>query len=159
MGVGIGMIMSPTNTDALNAAPPKDRGEASGVIQTLRQVGGSVGLALMGTVVSSVQTDHIDAFIASNPSQAAAVQQAAAGSSSGSAEAQAGVSPTVINAVHDALTAATSSSYYVAAGVMAFAGVVAVLILRHVRATDAPAPDHPATIPAPRGVHVRTSHA
>jgi hypothetical protein len=42
---------------------------------------------------------------------------------------------------------------------MALAGVVAVLLLRHVRATDAPAPVHSASIPAPRGVHVGTSQA
>jgi MFS family permease len=67
MGIGIGMVMSPTNTDAVNAAAPNDRGEASGVIQTLPQIGGSVGLALMGTVVSSVQQDHINAFVQANP--------------------------------------------------------------------------------------------
>ena len=158
MGVGIGMVMSPTNTDALNAAPPKDRGEASGVIQTLRQIGGSVGLALMGTVVSSVQQDHIDAFVNANPGVSpAAIERVL--SESGAGAGKAGVSPTVLDAAQDALTAATSSSYYVAAAVMALAGVVAALLLRHVRATDAPAPVHSASIPAPRGVHVGTSQA
>jgi EmrB/QacA subfamily drug resistance transporter len=156
MGVGIGMVMSPTNTDALNAAPPKDRGEASGVIQTLRQIGGSVGLALMGTVVSSVQQDHIDAFVNANSGVSPAAIERVLSESGGSA-AKAGVSPTVLDAAEDALTAATSSSYYVAAAVMALAGVAAVLLLRHIRATDAPAPVHSAAIPAPRGVHVGTS--
>ena len=158
MGVGIGMVMSPTNTDALNAAPPKDRGEASGVIQTLRQIGGSVGLALMGTVVSSVQQDHIDAFVNANPGVSpAAIERVL--SESGGGAGKAGVSPTVLDAAQDALTAATSSSYYLAAAVMALAGVAAVLLLRHIRATDAPPPVHSASIPAPRGVHVRTSQA
>jgi hypothetical protein len=158
MGVGIGMVMSPTNTDALNAAPPKDRGEASGVIQTLRQIGGSVGLALMGTVVSSVQQDHIDAFVNANPGVSpAAIERVL--SESGGGAGKAGVSSTVLDAAQDALTAATSSSYYVAAAVMALAGVAAALLLRHIRATDAPAPVHSASIPAPRGAHLRTSKA
>src|SRR4051812_1124713 len=157
MGVGIGMVMSPTNTDALNAAPPKDRGEASGVIQTLRQIGGSVGLALMGTVVASVQQDHIDAFVNANPGVSPAAIERVLSESGGAGKA--GVSPTVLDAAQDALTAATSSSYYVAAAVMALAGLAAVLLLRHLRATDAPAPVHSASIPAPRGVHVRTSRA
>jgi MFS family permease len=39
-GVGIALVMSPSNTDAMNAAPAELRGEASGVVQTVRQVGG-----------------------------------------------------------------------------------------------------------------------
>src|SRR4051794_8126544 len=160
MGIGIGivMVMSPTNTDALNAAARKDRGEASGVIQTLRQIGGSVGLALMGTVVSSVQQDHINAFVQANPgTDPASIERVL--SESGSGAAKAGASADVIDAAQDALTAATSSSFWVAAAVMGLAGLAALLMLRHVRATDAPGPDHNAPIPAPRGVHVGTSQA
>jgi MFS family permease len=159
MGIGIGMVMSPTNTDALNAAPPKDRGEASGVIQTLRQVGGAVGLAVMGTIVANVQSDHIQSFIAANPSQAAEMDKVLAQPGGTSAAAQAGVSSSVLDAVHDAVTTATSTSYYVAGGALALAGVVAFLVLRHVRATDAPAPVHAANVPAPRGAHARVSQA
>jgi EmrB/QacA subfamily drug resistance transporter len=158
MGIGIGMVMSPTNTDALNAAPPKDRGEASGMIQTLRQVGGSVGLAVMGTVVTSVQQSHIDSFLATsaagNPGEAAQLEHLL---KVPSAAASTHVSPAVLGASHDALTVATSTSYWVAGGVMAVVGVVAWAVLRHVRAADAPAPVHPAHIPAPRGAHASVS--
>ena len=159
MGIGIGMIMSPTNTDALNAAPPKDRGEASGVIQTLRQVGGAVGLAVMGTIVANVQSDHIQSFIAANPSQAPEMEKVLAQPGGISAAAQAGVSSSVLDAVHDAVTVATSASYYVAGAALALAGVVAFIVLRHVRATDAPTPVHAANVPAPRGAHARVSQA
>jgi EmrB/QacA subfamily drug resistance transporter len=153
MGIGIGMIMSPTNTDALNAAPPKDRGEASGVIQTLRQVGGSVGLAIMGTIVANVQSDHIQAFVAANPADAQQVNAALAQSGGAADASSAGVSAQVVDALHDALTSATSSSYWVAGGVMGLAAIVAFAVLRHVRASDAPAPVHTASMQAPRGAH------
>jgi EmrB/QacA subfamily drug resistance transporter len=52
-GVGLAMIMTPASTDAMNTAPAALRGEASGVMQTVRQVGGTVGLALMGTAAAS----------------------------------------------------------------------------------------------------------
>jgi EmrB/QacA subfamily drug resistance transporter len=55
MGAGLGLIMSPANTDALSAAPPAQRGQASGLVQTVRQVGGTVGIAVLGAVVSHVQ--------------------------------------------------------------------------------------------------------
>jgi len=159
MGIGIGMIMSPTNTDALNAAQPKDRGEASGVIQTLRQVGGAIGLAVMGTIVTNVQSDHIQSFIAANPSQAPEMEKVLAQPGGTADVASAGVSASVVDAVHDAVTVATSSSYYVAGAALALAGVVAFIVLRRVRATDAPAPVHPANVPAPRGAHARVSQA
>jgi len=156
MGIGIGMVMSPTNTDALNAAPPKDRGEASGVIQTLRQVGGSVGLAIMGTIVASVQTDHVNSFVAANPQDAAQVAQIL---KEPTAATSANTSPGVLSAVHDAVTAATSASYWVAGSVLIAAAVVAFALLRHVQASDAPAPVHSASIPAPRGAHASVSQA
>jgi len=49
-GVGIGCIMTPVNTDALSRAPNLARGQASGLIQTTRQVGGSMGLAAVGAI-------------------------------------------------------------------------------------------------------------
>jgi EmrB/QacA subfamily drug resistance transporter len=163
MGVGIGMIMSPANTDSLNSAPPAERGEASGVIQTLRQVGGAVGLAVMGTVVANVQQSHIDAFVASDPKagpgQAAEIERVLSESAGAQAAAREHISPNVVSAAHDALTAATSTSYYVAAGVMGFTAVVAVAVLRHVRAADAPPPEHPPTLPAPRGAVVGSPRA
>ena len=156
MGVGIGMVMSPTNTDALNTAPPKDRGEASGVIQTLRQVGGSVGLAIMGTIVATVQQDHVNAFVAANPADAAQVEQVL---KEPTAATSANTSPGVLNAVHDAVTAGTSTSYWVAGGVLMAAALVAFALLRHLQASDAPAPVHSASVPAPRGAHAAVSQA
>jgi MFS family permease len=156
MGVGIGMVMSPTNTDALNTAPPKDRGEASGVIQTLRQVGGSVGLAIMGTIVASVQQDHVNSFIAANPADATQVEQVL---KAPTAATSANTSPGVLNAVHDAVTAATSTSYWVAGAVLMGAALAAFALLRHIQASDAPAPVHSASMPAPRGAHASVSQA
>jgi predicted MFS family arabinose efflux permease len=159
MGVGIGMVMSPTNTDALNAAPPKDRGEASGVIQTLRQVGGSVGLAIMGTIVATVQQDHVTSFLHSPSATPQGAQQMQQILKDPSAAASGHVSPTVVSAAHDAVTVATSTSYWVAGGVMAAGGLVAWALLRHVRASDAPEPVHSASVPAPRGAHATVSQA
>jgi EmrB/QacA subfamily drug resistance transporter len=55
MGCGLGLIVSPANTDAVSTAPVAQRGQASGVVQTVRQVGGTVGVAVLGAVVSHVQ--------------------------------------------------------------------------------------------------------
>jgi len=52
-GGGFGLILSPLNADALNRVPDAMRGQASGVIQTFRNFGSAVGMAVMGTIIAS----------------------------------------------------------------------------------------------------------
>ncbi|MYS21928.1 drug resistance transporter, EmrB/QacA subfamily, partial [Streptomyces sp. DvalAA-14] len=49
-GVGMGFTMMPLNTFILSGVEPKDAGSASGLLQTMQQVGGSVGLSVLVTV-------------------------------------------------------------------------------------------------------------
>jgi EmrB/QacA subfamily drug resistance transporter len=60
-GIGIGSVMGPINNLTLSAVPVWKAGEASGVTNTLRQVGQSFGAAIVGAVlisgiVSNLQT-------------------------------------------------------------------------------------------------------
>ena len=54
MGAGIGMTISPATTDALGAAAARERSQASGMVQTVRQVGGVIGIAILGAIVAHV---------------------------------------------------------------------------------------------------------
>jgi EmrB/QacA subfamily drug resistance transporter len=54
MGTGIGLTISPGTTDALGAAAPQQRSQASGIVQTVRQVGGVIGIAVLGAIVANV---------------------------------------------------------------------------------------------------------
>jgi EmrB/QacA subfamily drug resistance transporter len=51
-GAGFGLCFSPLNTDALNRLPDEMRGQGSGVIQTFRNFGSAIGMAIMGTIVA-----------------------------------------------------------------------------------------------------------
>lgn len=51
-GTGCGFAMSPANADALGRVPAQQRGEASGIVQTMRQVGATIGIAAMVMVMS-----------------------------------------------------------------------------------------------------------
>lgn len=55
MGVGLGLTISPGSTDAMAAAPAHLRGQAAGLVQTLRQVGGTIGIAVLGAIVLHVE--------------------------------------------------------------------------------------------------------
>ncbi|MGV1048900.1 MAG: MFS transporter [Solirubrobacterales bacterium] len=51
-GAGFGLAFSPLNTDALNRLPDELRGQGSGVIQTFRNFGSALGMAIMGSIVA-----------------------------------------------------------------------------------------------------------
>jgi EmrB/QacA subfamily drug resistance transporter len=70
MGAGIGMTISPATTDALGAAAAHERSQASGMVQTVRQVGGVIGIAILGAIVSHVSAVAPDATVAAHVSAA-----------------------------------------------------------------------------------------
>ena len=51
LGTGIGFVMSPVNTDSMSRVAPAQRGQVSGLVQTLRQIGGSLGVAVVGSAI------------------------------------------------------------------------------------------------------------
>ena len=54
-GFGLGLTISPTNTDALSRVAATERSQASGVLQTVRQLGGTLGVAVVGAVVLGIE--------------------------------------------------------------------------------------------------------
>lgn len=56
IGAGVGFVMSPTNTDSMSRVPADARAQVSGLIQTMRHMGGTVGLAVIGAAVLVVRT-------------------------------------------------------------------------------------------------------
>lgn len=46
LGIGMTLTTTPCNTDALSRAPAEQRGEVSGLVQTMRMLGASVGVVL-----------------------------------------------------------------------------------------------------------------
>jgi EmrB/QacA subfamily drug resistance transporter len=53
MGVGVGLAFSPLNVLVMSTVAPEDAGAAGGVLQTMQQVGASLGLAVLVTVFGS----------------------------------------------------------------------------------------------------------
>jgi EmrB/QacA subfamily drug resistance transporter len=52
-GVGMALTMSPMTSAAMGAVPVDKAGVGSGVLNSFRQVGGSLGIALMGAIVAA----------------------------------------------------------------------------------------------------------
>jgi MFS family permease len=52
-GVGMAFVMSPMTSAAMRSVPIDKAGVGSGVLNSFRQVGGSLGIALMGAILAS----------------------------------------------------------------------------------------------------------
>ncbi|MGX1915368.1 MFS transporter [Streptomyces phaeochromogenes] len=59
-GLGVSLVMVPALDAALAALPKGKEGTGSGLNTTLRQVGGAIGIALLGSVLSAVFADRLD---------------------------------------------------------------------------------------------------
>ncbi|MGA5894169.1 MDR family MFS transporter [Streptomyces venetus] len=59
LGVGIGCLMQPTMLITMNSAEPRDMGAASGTQTLLRTIGGSLGVAVLGSVYTGRLTDGV----------------------------------------------------------------------------------------------------
>jgi len=76
-GAGLGMLFMPLTLVALSKVDERDAGLASSLVNTGQQVGGSIGLAILGTVAWTVVANTIRSSVAS--AKAAAAKAAAAG--------------------------------------------------------------------------------
>src|SRR5262249_45566143 len=125
MGLGIGLVMSPMSTAAMNAVDPTKSGAASGVVSMSRMVGGTVGLAVMGALVTTIGRSKIDSSL---PQLPAAARAKLAGTLGSGAAPDGRVSPHVVDALHNAFVSALATGLRVGA-VVAFVGALLALLL------------------------------
>jgi EmrB/QacA subfamily drug resistance transporter len=58
VGLGLGLVFSPISTDALSRVAASQRPQASGIVQTVRQLGGTLGVAVIGSIILSHENPH-----------------------------------------------------------------------------------------------------
>ena len=55
-GAGMGLAMTPTTAAAMGSVPMDKAGVGSAVLNSMRQVGGSLGIAILGAIIASYIT-------------------------------------------------------------------------------------------------------
>ena len=61
LGVGIGLLMSPSTTAITESLPEEHQGVASALNDTVREFGGAVGIALLGSVFNAGYRSSVSA--------------------------------------------------------------------------------------------------
>ncbi len=127
-GAGMGFMLGPASTDAVNRASTLSYGEATGITQTVRNYAASMGIAILGTIlVTDMRHQVTNSLIAQGVPSARASAAASQLSQTRSGGGSAGAIPHFIRAD---FAHATQTVLYIMAAVMAVAAVVAFVGLR-----------------------------
>ncbi|WOC11568.1 MFS transporter [Gordonia sp. MP11Mi] len=110
IGLGLGMSMAPAMQGAVSGVSADDAGVASATVNTMQQVGGSVGTALLSTIAASAAT----AFTTDHP----------------------GMAPARLAA--DAAVNSYTTAFWWAAAIFAVGGVLAGVVMRSGKLPDTP---------------------
>jgi EmrB/QacA subfamily drug resistance transporter len=148
-GGGIGLILGPASTDALNRAPSSGYSEVTGITQTSRNFGASLGLAVLGSIlISRIGTNVTDALVRGGVPRAEA-QRVAADFGSGGGSPPGGTSPQLLGQVQLAFADSIQTVFYVMAAVLAATFVIALLRMPAGRVEATEIADEPEAHPTP----------
>ena len=125
MGAGMGLVMAPAGESIMSVLPAEQYGAGSAVNDTVQELGGSLGIAVIGSIVASSFRHSLDA------SGLPAALVAPARSSIAAADATAAhagpLAARVLELAHQSFTSAMTTGFTVA-GMIAVGGAVIVAI-------------------------------
>ena len=138
ISLGLAPVFGLTTELIVGSAPPEQAGAASGISETGAELGGALGIAIMGSIgVAIYRSELADRLPAAVPAEAAE----AARDTLGSAAAVAGQLPgelgaAVLAAAREAFVAGMQLSSAIAAGIGVALAVLALFALRNQRPAD-----------------------
>ncbi len=130
MGAGMGLVMAPASAIIMSTVPPDQAGAGSAVNDTVREVGGALGIAVVGSIVAAVYGHRLGGVLYAHHAPAGVAREA-----TGSIAAANGIAGHIggtvggelESAAHAAFTTAMGAGMRVAAGV-ALVGALACLV-------------------------------
>jgi hypothetical protein len=126
-GGGLGLMLGPASTDAVNRAPSTSYSEVTGITQTARNFGASLGLAVLGAILITRNDTNVTAALTKHgvPSGVAHRVAASFGGSGPGAGPGRGQPAALVHDVQLAFAHSTQTVFYIMAGVMAATFIVA----------------------------------
>jgi fucose permease len=127
-GGGLGLMLGTASTDAVNRAPSASYSEVTGITQTARNFGGSLGLAILGAILISRNDTNITGALVSHgvPQSVAHRVARSIGFSPPEGASAHGQPHAIVHAVQLAFAHSTQTVFQIMAGVMAAVFVIAV---------------------------------
>jgi DHA2 family multidrug resistance protein-like MFS transporter len=154
ISLGLAPVFTATTDLIVSSAPPERAGAASGISETGSELGGALGIAILGSIGIAVYRGQLaGALPADLPDRAAAaVQDTLGGAVDVAAQLPAELGAAVVAAAREAFTQGLQLTAALSAAVAVAIAVLATVLLRHVpagAAAEAPEPPTAAAEPAP----------
>jgi len=135
VALGIGFTMAPATNSIMGAVPVSQSGVASAMNSTTRQIGGALGVAVLGTILNSTYISNINA--ATWPPQLpvnalAAIRGSIQGANAVATMVQpqsAQLAQKIVNVSHQAFTSGSERALVIAAIIMGVTAILALFIV------------------------------
>ncbi|HWR44546.1 DHA2 family efflux MFS transporter permease subunit [Sporomusa sp.] len=139
MGIGLALTMSPLSNAAMATLPKEKSGVGSGVFNLFKNVGGSVGIAILGTLLDQRQIFHNHILSSSIDASSSMAQQVIAGIQGGlmqsgmqSSQAYAAALSILQGMVSKQAAVMAYGDLFQIAAFLASLGVIAALLIRDI---------------------------
>jgi DHA2 family multidrug resistance protein-like MFS transporter len=141
VSLGLAPVFTATTDLIVSSAPPERAGAASGISETGSELGGALGIAILGSIGVAVYRGELaDALPADLPGQAAAAARDTLGGAVGvAAQLPAELGAAVVAAAREAFIQGLQLTAALSAAVAVAIAVLATVLLRHVPAGGAAA--------------------
>jgi hypothetical protein len=150
-GLGLGLVMPAAMGTALGALSAERSGAGSALLTAMRQVGSTIGVAVLGTVISNSYSNGVAPAAAGLPAQAASAVRSSVGA--GAAVAGKLGSPALLDTVRTAFVHGMSAMLWTCGGIAVGCAVLALLFLpRRAAAAEAGANAEPSGQASPVGL-------
>ena len=140
IGAGMGLVMAPAGESIMSVLPAEQYGAGSAVNDTVQELGGSLGIAVIGSIVASSFRHSIDA--SGLPAALAAPARSSIAAADAAAAHAGPLAGRVLDLAHQSFTSAMTTGFTVA-GLLAIGGavIVAIALPRRRTGTDGTAAD------------------
>jgi len=135
IGLGMGFAMAPAPESIMGSLPPEKAGVGSAMNDTTREVGGALGVAILGSITAAAYTSRITSdpryaqLAAQAPAAAGAVRDSVGGASLVASALPADVASAITAAANEAYVHAVNHTVVVGAAVALLGALVALLFL------------------------------
>ena len=125
MGIGVGIAMTPGTAAITMSLPIEKQGVASALNDTVRELGGAIGVALIGSVLSAAYSSNVAGATAGLPTQAADAIEGGIGTATLVTNQMGDAGASVLASAQHAFVDAFSTSLWLCAGLAVAVGVFA----------------------------------
>ena len=141
LGVGMGFAMSPATDAIMGALPRAKAGIGSAMNDVVREIGGTLGIAVLGSILaSSYGSGMEDATAGLPPAAAEAASDSVGAAHEVGAQLGGGAGANLIDTAHNAFVDAMTTTATLAAAAALIGALIALAFLPSRARTEAPAP-------------------